>query len=90
MKAADFDWLMIVVAIVSVLVWARYLAIYRYLIPLEVMAPILVISIFRRIAALVAVSRLRGELQKRVLPLFFAAVCIVAATAGSISLPTLM
>jgi hypothetical protein len=74
--AADFDWLMITVLVVSVLVWAHYLGIYRYLIPLEVMAPVLVISIFRRVSALVRAPRLRGDLQKKVLPLFFIAVCV--------------
>ncbi len=74
--AKDFDWLMIVVLVVSVLVWAHYLRIYRYLIPLEVLAPVLVIAIFRRAVALVRVSRLRTLLQTRVLPLFFIVACI--------------
>jgi hypothetical protein len=74
--ATDFDWLMITVLIVSVLVWAHYLGIYRYLIPLEVLAPVLIISIFRRVAALVRAPRIREDLRRKVLPLFFIAVCI--------------
>jgi hypothetical protein len=74
--AADFDWLMIVVLVVSVLVWADYLRIYRYLIPLEVVAPVLIIAVFRRAAALMRATRPRMLLQTRVLPVFFVVVCV--------------
>jgi hypothetical protein len=74
--AADFDWLMITVLVVSVLLWENYLRIYRYLIPLEVLAPVLVVALFRRCSALVRAARPRTLLKTRVLPVFFIAVCI--------------
>jgi len=74
--AADFDWLMITVLVIAVLLWEHYLRIYRYLIPLEVLAPVLVVALFGRVSALVRAARPRALLQTRVLPAFFVAVCL--------------
>ena len=73
---ADFDWLMICVLVVSVLIWAHYLDIYRYLIPLEVLAPVLVIALFRRFTAFVRSPRQRALLLSRALPIFFIVVSV--------------
>ena len=47
----DADWYVIVVFVVTVAVWMRMFVVYRYLIPAELLAPVAIIAIGRRIKA---------------------------------------
>jgi hypothetical protein len=76
--ATDFDWFVVTVLVVSVLLWSDFLRIYRYLIPLEVLAPVLLVATSRRIIGFVRLPRARRLLQARALPIFFVAICIVS------------
>lgn len=76
--ARDFDRFAIGVLAISVLLWADFLNIYRYLIPLEVLGPVLIVSVSRQLISLVRSTRQRQLLRTRAMPIFFIAICIVS------------
>ena len=74
---ASSDRYLIVLFVVALYVWNRNFGVYRYLIPLELLGPAVLIALGRRLASLVRVPRRRDLFATRFLVPIFIAVCVV-------------
>ena len=55
-RDADADRYIVATFAVSLAVWMKVFSIYRYILPLEVLSPVVIVAVLRRIAALVPTS----------------------------------
>jgi hypothetical protein len=80
---ASVDRYFITTFVVTLVIWVKVFGVYRYLIPLELLAPIVVISAGRRLATFVGDAGRRCRVTKRVLAPLFVAVCALCVATES-------
>jgi hypothetical protein len=80
---ASIDRYFIVTFAVTIALWEKVFDVYRYLIPLELLAPIVIFAAGRRLAVFVRDPGRRRVLARRVLAPLFVLICVVCVATES-------
>jgi hypothetical protein len=81
-RDADADRYLIVTFAVSLAIWMKVFSIYRYVLPLEVLSPVVIVAVLRRLAALApATSPWRARAASGLVPTVLVVCALCAATA---------
>ena len=81
-RERETDRVLIVVFAVSIAIWTKQLGVYRYLVPVELLAPLVALAAGRRLAAIFSPAPRRPVAARRRLGAAFVALCaLCAATA---------
>jgi len=76
-STAAVDRYLVASLVVTLVIWVKVFGTYRYLIPLELLSPVIIVSVGRRIAAGLLSLRPQLRISKRMLVGTFAAACVV-------------